>query len=401
MDSPLNPQNAPGQPRPLPLARRMASIAPFHVMELLARARALEAQGRTVIHMEIGEPDFATAEPIIAAAQRTLTGGRIGYTAAAGLPELRQAIADYYRLGHGITLPTRRILITPGASGALQLVTAMLVNPGQQVLMADPGYPCNRNFVHIAGGEPVNIAVGADSAYQLTPALVERHWTDRTVAVLLASPSNPTGTLLSQEALAEILTIAERHGGRVVVDEIYSGLVYGIPAVTALAASDRLFVINSFSKYFGMTGWRLGWLVTPEGYGREAEKLIQNLFLAASTPAQYAALAAFTPEATAIFEARRQEFQARRDFLLPALRELGFHIPVIPQGAFYLYADCSRFTDDSFGFAMELLEEAGVAITPGIDFGAYQAEHHVRFAYTTSMEQLQEGVERLRRALKA
>lgn len=395
----MNPQNSSMEPGPLPLARRMASIAPFHVMELLAKAQAMEAQGRTVIHMEIGEPDFATAQPIIAAGQRALAGGRIRYTAAAGLPKLRQAIADYYQLGHGVTLPCSRILITPGASGALQLITAMLVNPGQQVLMADPGYPCNRNFVHIAGGEPVGIPVAADSAYQLTPELVERHWTDRTVAVLLASPSNPTGTLISQKALAEILTIAERHGGRVIVDEIYSGLVYDTPAVTALAASDRLFVVNSFSKYFGMTGWRLGWLVTPEGYGREAEKLIQNLFLAASTPAQYAALAAFTPDATAIFEARRQEFQCRRDFLLPALRELGFHIPVIPQGAFYLYADCSYFTDDSFGFAMELLEEAGVAITPGIDFGGYQAEHHVRFAYTTSMEQLQEGVERLRRAL--
>lgn len=397
----MNSQNAAMQPHPLPLAQRMANIVPFHVMELLAKAQAMEAQGRSVIHMEIGEPDFPTAEPIIAAAEQALAGGRIRYTAAAGLPQLRQAIADYYQRCYGVALPAQRILVTPGASGALQLVAAMLVNPGQQVLMADPGYPCNRNFVHMTGGEPVGIPVGADSAYQLTPELVERYWTDRTVAVLLASPSNPTGTLVSKEALAGILAIAERHGGRVIVDEIYSGLVYGAQPATGLIVSDRLFVINSFSKYFGMTGWRLGWLVTPEGYDREAEKLIQNLFLAASTPAQHAALAAFTPEAMAIFEARRQQFQARRDFLLPALRELGFQIPITPQGAFYLYADCSRFTDDSFSFAIRLLEETGIAITPGIDFGGYQPERHVRFAYTIAMRQLQDGVIRLRRHLGA
>jgi len=384
---------------PVHLARRMAAIAPFHVMELLARAHALEAQGRSIIHMEIGEPDFATAAPIVAAGRQALTDGHTRYTAAVGLPALRQAIAEHYRAHYRVMVPAERILITPGASGALQLIMGVLVNPGEQVLMADPGYPCNRQFVRLVAGEPVGIPVGIESAYQLTAELVERHWTDKTVAVLLASPANPTGTLVSRQALEAILAVVERHGGRLIVDEIYHGLVYGTETTTALAASGQLFVVNSFSKYFGMTGWRLGWLVAPEAYSRELEKLAQNLFLAASTPAQYAALAAFAPASLAIFEARRREFQARRDFLLPALRELGFAIPIIPEGAFYLYADCRRFTQDSHDFALRLLETAGVAITPGIDFGRFQAERYVRFAYTNSLENLREAVERLRRLL--
>jgi len=386
-------------PSSVRIAKRMTTIAPFHVMELLARAQALEAAGRSIIHMEVGEPDFATAEPILAAAQAALTAGRTRYTAAAGIPELRRAIADYYRQVEGVDVPAERIVVTPGASGALQLATAISINPGEQVLMADPGYPCNRHFVRLVDGEPVCIPVGPDSAYQLTAEHVASHWTERTVAVLLATPANPTGTVVSQAMLEDILAVVRARGGRLLVDEIYRGLIYEAVPPTALALSDQVFVVNSFSKYFGMTGWRLGWLVAPEGYVREAEKLAQNIFLAPSTPAQYAALAAFTPAARTILEARRREFQVRRDFLLPALRELGFAIPVTPAGAFYLYADCSRLSDDSHGFAMRLLEDIGVAITPGIDFGSHQANRHVRFAYTNSLEKLAEGVERLRRVL--
>lgn len=381
------------------LARRMADIAPFHVMALLARARELEAAGRSIVHMEIGEPDFSTAAPIIAAGQRALAEGRTRYTAAAGLPELRQAIGDHYRERYGVEVPARRILITPGASGALQLATAVLINPGDRVLLADPGYPCNRHFVRLVEGEAIGVPVGPETGYQLTAGLVERYWDERTTAVLLASPANPTGTVIAPDELAAIVATVETRGGRVIMDEIYHGLIYGAPIQTALAYSDRIFVVNSFSKYYGMTGWRLGWLVAPDDGVGDAEKLAQNLFLAASTPAQYAALAAFGPEAQAIFEARRREFQARRDFLLPALRELGFHIPVTPDGAFYLYADCGRFTDDSYGFALRLLEESGVAITPGVDFGRHLPQRHVRFAYTSAIPQLAEGVERLRRAL--
>lgn len=381
------------------LARRMADIAPFHVMALLARAKELEAAGHTIVHMEIGEPDFPTAAPIVAAGQQTLAEGRTRYTPAAGLPELRQAISAHYR-EQGVEIPASRILVTPGASGALQLATAILVNPGDRVLLADPGYPCNRHFVRLVDGRAVGIPVGPETGYQLTAELIEQYWDERTAAVLLASPANPTGTVIAPDVLAAIISTVEGYGGRVIMDEIYHGLVYGgVPLRTALAYSNRVLVVNSFSKYYGMTGWRLGWLVAPDDCVGDAEKLAQNLFLAASTPAQYAALAAFTPETRAIFEERRREFQARRDFLLPALRELGFDIPVAPDGAFYLYADCSRFTDDSYDFTLRLLEQTGVAITPGIDFGNHLPQRHVRFAYTNAIPVLAEGVERLRRAL--
>jgi aspartate/methionine/tyrosine aminotransferase len=386
-------------PVPPRVARRTNAIAPFHVMALLARAHELEAEGRSIIHMEVGEPDFPTAEPVLAAGHRALSEGRTRYTAAAGIPELRRSIAEYYRSRYGVSIPPGRIIVTPGASGALQLATAVLVDPGERVLMTDPGYPCNRHFVSLVEGEPICIPVSGYSAYQLSPATVDEHWTDGTVAVLLASPSNPTGTLVPRAAMKGIVELAETRGGHVIVDEIYQELTYESETATVLTLSDQVFVVNSFSKYFGMTGWRLGWLVAPEAYVSAVEKLAQNLFLAPSAPAQYAALAAFGPDATVIFEARRRELRRRRDFLLPALRDSGFLIPVVPEGAFYLYADCSRFTDDSYAFAMELLERTGVAITPGIDFGAHEAERHVRFAYTTSLENLAEGVRRLRKFL--
>jgi aspartate/methionine/tyrosine aminotransferase len=376
-------------------AARMRLIQPFHVMALLARARELEAAGRSVIHMEIGEPDFVTPQPVIDAGIRALQEGRTHYTPATGLWALREKIAGFYQTRYGITVEPERVVVTPGASAALQLVLAVLVNIGDQVLLADPGYPCNRNFIHLLNAEPVAVPVNASSGYQPVPQQVSEYWTDRTRALLLASPSNPTGTLLDDHTLREYHTITGSNGGSLIVDEIYHGLTYDGPAQTALAVSDDIFIINSFSKYFGMTGWRLGWLIAPREVIPDIEKLAQNLFLAAPTLAQYAALRAFDDEVIAILDARRDEFRLRRDYLLPALRDIGFEIPIVPAGAFYLYADCSRFTDDSYGFAERLLEEAGVAITPGIDFGSNQPERHVRFAYTTSLENLQEGVRRL------
>ena len=378
-------------------ARRLSAITPFHVMALLARARELEAQGRSIVHMEIGEPDFTTPQPIIDAGIRALQAGKTHYTPAVGLAELREAIAQHYRDTHDVTLDPRRVLITPGASGALQLILGLLVDPGSEVLMADPGYPCNRNFVYLYEGVPVSVPVGAEHGYQLCAELLENSWSDKTSCVLIASPSNPTGTLVSQDALRGLLRVVRRRGAALVVDEIYHGLTYAESPQTALAQGDDLFVINSFSKYFGMTGWRLGWLVAPQDCVEPLDTLAQNLFLAAPTPAQYAALAAFHPHTLEILVQRRDEFRKRRDFLLPALRQIGFKIPVEPQGAFYLYADCSRFTEDSFAFAHELLEQAGVAITPGIDFGRYRAAQHVRFSYTTSIERLEQGVERIAR----
>ena len=382
------------------LAARMAQIEPFHVMELMARAHALEAEGRSIVHLEVGEPDFATADPILEAAQRFLSIGHVHYTAALGLRPLREAISEYYLSRYGLKISPERIVVTAGASGALLLALGVLIDPGDECLLPDPGYPCNRHFLRLVEGEAVGVAVGPETGYQLTAERVERHWDEKTAAVLLASPANPTGTVIAPNELAVIVAEVEARGGRVIADEIYHGLVYDdAPIQTALAYSDRVLVVNSFSKYYGMTGWRLGWLVAPDDCVADAEKLAQNLFLAASTPAQHAALAAFAPESQAVFEARRREFQARRDFLLPALRELGFGIPVAPDGAFYLYADCGRFTDDSHDFALRLLEETGVAITPGLDFGAHRPQRHVRFAYTNAIPVLAEGVERLRRAL--
>ena len=378
----------------------MQVIQPFHVMALLARARELEAAGRSVIHMEIGEPDFVTPQPVIDAGIRALQDGYTHYTPAVGLQALRERIAEFYQQRYDVAVEPRRIVITPGASAALQLVLAVLVNPGDQVLMADPGYPCNRNFVYLLNGRPVGIPVTAASAYQPTPPQVREYWTSEVAALLVASPSNPTGTLLGENSLREFHAIAAAQGGSLIVDEIYHGLVYGEQATTALGISDDVFVVNSFSKYFGMTGWRLGWLVAPDAYVSGIDKLAQNLFLAAPTIAQHAALRAFDEENINILESRRREFRQRRDYLLPALRELGFDIAVIPEGAFYLYANCSRFTDDSYSFTSRLLEEAGVAITPGIDFGNNQPETHVRFAYTTSLENLQEGVRRLQAFLQ-
>jgi aspartate/methionine/tyrosine aminotransferase len=373
----------------------MSDIEPFHVMELLARAKVLEAQGRDIVHMEIGEPDFATPRPICEAGIRALEQGELFYTPALGLPELREAIAGFYKTRYGVEVSPSRIVVTSGSSGALLLAIAVLVNPGDQVLVADPGYPANRHFVRMMEGEAVGVPVGPDSRYQLTPALIEQHWNERTVAALVATPSNPTGTLISREHMAAMAAFTHRQNGVLIVDEIYHGLVYEAQASTALDAGNNVFVINSFSKYFNMTGWRLGWMVVPDEYVRDLDKLSQNVYLSAPTPAQMAALVAFQPETLAICDARRDEFRKRRDFLVPALRDLGFDIPQPPQGAFYIYAGCGRFTQDSHAFALDLLQQAGVAITPGIDFGSHRAREHVRFAYTRPVERLREGVRRL------
>lgn len=377
------------------IARRMADIAPFHVMDLMARAQALEAQGRSIIHMEVGEPDFPTPETIVAAAQRFIAGGRVFYTNALGLPALREAIARHYAERYGTNVDPARVVVTSGASAALLLALGVTIDPGDEVLLADPGYPCNRHFVRMLEGRARCIAVGPCSNYQPTAGHVAAHWSPATRALLLASPSNPTGTLLGKAELAALWQATRERGGSLLVDEIYHGLTYGTVAETALSVSDDIFVINSFSKYFGMTGWRLGWLVVPEGYVREVEKLAQNLYIAPPTPAQHAALAAFTPETTAILEARRAEFQLRRDVLLAGLTGLGFDIAAAPQGAFYIYAGMGALADDSYRFALDLVEHGGVAATPGLDFGDNAPERHMRFAYTVTREKLEEGIGRL------
>ncbi|MGH6630899.1 MAG: aminotransferase class I/II-fold pyridoxal phosphate-dependent enzyme, partial [Burkholderiales bacterium] len=353
-----------------------------------------------IVNMVIGEPDFPTPQPIVDAGIEALKKNQIRYTPSLGGEALRDAICAWYRSRYGATVPASRIAVTTGSSGALLLTMGVLLSPGDEVLMADPGYPCNRHFVRAMEGRAFGIPVGADTAYQLTADLVEKHWTPRTVAVMVATPSNPTGTLIPIDELKRIHAVVQRKGGRLIVDEIYHGLTYAVQAHSALEFADDVFIINSFSKYFCMTGWRLGWMVAPQAYLNDIEKLAQNLYISNSDIAQQAALAAFRPDTVDILEGNRACFQAQRDFLLPALKSLGFEIPVQPQGAFYIYANCSRLTSDSYRFCLDVLEQAGVAVAPGIDFGEHRAAEHVRFSYPKSIPVLEEGVRRLREYLK-
>ncbi len=377
----------------------MADIEPFHVVVLVTRAKELEAQGRSIVNMVIGEPDFPTPQPIVDAGMAALQRGQVRYTPSLGTPELREAIARWYGDRYGAHVPAVRIAVTSGSSGALLLAMGVLFSPGDQVLMADPSYPCNRHFARAMEADPVGIPVGPDSAYQLTAELVERHWTPRTAGVMVATPANPTGTLMPLAELRRIHEVVRARGGVLIVDEIYQGLTYGGTQYTALQFADDVWVINSFSKYFSMTGWRLGWMVVPQDYVGDVEKLAQNLYISNSELAMQAALAAFHPDTVAICERNRAQFQAQRDFLLPELRSLGFEIPVTPEGAFYIYANCSALTADSYSFCIDLLENAGVAVAPGIDFGAHRAAEHVRFSYPKPVPVLAEGVRRLREYL--
>ncbi|MGZ4960039.1 MAG: pyridoxal phosphate-dependent aminotransferase [Methylomonas sp.] len=379
------------------VAHRMQGISAFYVMELLQRAKELEQQGRDIIHMEIGEPDFPTPQAVLDAGNRLLKTGEVKYTAAAGMPELRVAIADYYQSRYGVALDPRRVFITPGASGAFLLAFGISLNPGERIMMADPCYPCNDNFVRLFDGETQFVDVGADTSYQLTAELIARHWSDKTQGVLIASPSNPTGTLVGNADLQKAVQQVQDLDGFFYSDEIYHGLVYSEPVNTALAYSDQAFVINSFSKFFGMTGWRVGWLVVPEVFIEAAEKLAQNIFISTPTHSQYAALASFGAENMAKLEFRRLEFMRRRDFLYQNLLRLGFKVACKPEGAFYVYADSSAITDDSFRFAKDLLEAEGVAVTPGKDFGHNKPEKHIRFAYTASIDRMAAALTRLER----
>jgi aspartate/methionine/tyrosine aminotransferase len=402
------------------LAARMAHIEAFEAMEIQTLAREVAAQGVDVIHLEIGEPEFTTPAPIVEAAKRALDTKPMFYTSALGLMELREAISKFYRDRYRIDIPASRIIVTAGSSAALLLALGVLLNEGDEVLLTDPSYPCNRHFVRTLGGVPRLIPVGPDSRYQMNAGLARRHWTARTRIAMVATPSNPTGTMVTPEEIAELASLARERHATLLVDEIYHGLVYGEigprpapgrqaeigspptrgrQARTALEAGDDVFVINSFSKYFQMTGWRLGWLVAPPAYVREIEKLAQNLFISPSTLAQYAALACFHPETIEIAEQRREEFDQRRRYLVPALQSLGFGIPVVPEGAFYIYVDSSRLAPDSFAFARRVLTEAGVAFTPGKDFGHHEPERHIRIAYTQPVARLEEAVARIRQLL--
>ena len=385
------------------VADRLKSIAPFRVMELMKRAAQLEAQGHRVVHFEVGEPDFNTAEPIVEAGRKALLDGHTKYTHALGTEALREALAQDYRQRLGVAVPAERILVTAGASGGLLLLNALLINPGDGLLVTDPGYPCNAAFPRIVGGAAQPVALRAEAGYLPEVDDLARAWRPNTAGLLLASPANPTGAVLTQERLAQVADFVRGAGGFFVLDEIYQGLTYGPPptADTGLRVDDGLIALNSFSKYFGMTGWRLGWVVVPEALMAPIERLAQNLFISPSSVAQQAALAAFSPEAMAIHEARRQQFDARRRHLLAGLERLGFQTAAPPAGAFYLYMDVSSSGLDSYDFCWRLINEFQVATTPGIDFGERDAHRFVRFAYTTDDESIGLGLERIGKALEA
>ena len=390
------------------LASRLDHIEPFYVMECAKAATEIAASaacdpaqgGRPMIFLNIGEPDFTAPPAVQAAAQRCMAAGRTQYTPATGLPALREKLSQWYRDRFGLDIPARRIVITAGASGALQLACLALVDRGDEVLMPDPSYACNRHFVAAADGVPVLLPSEPGQRFQLDAAGVESAWTSRTRGVLLASPSNPTGTSIAYDEMGRIAEAVRRRGGVTLVDEIYLGLsfdeAYGR---SALEHGDDIVSVNSFSKYFCMTGWRLGWLVLPESLVPAVEKLAQNLYICASTVAQQAALACFEPECLAEYERRRGEFKARRDYLVPALDEVGLTVPVMPDGAFYAWADCSAHAGSSWDFAFDLMHRAQVAVTPGRDFGRHAGERYVRFSYASSMDRLTEAMSRLQQLL--
>jgi aspartate/methionine/tyrosine aminotransferase len=383
------------------LASRLGNIAPFHVMELAKMAAELESQGRSIIHMSIGEPDFTAAPQVIEAAGRAMAQGLTQYTSALGLPALRQAISGHYLRTYGLQVAPERIIVTAGASGALLLACATLVEKGTEVLMPDPSYPCNRHFVAAFEGRAKMIQSGPAERFQLSDAMVRANWSPATRGVLLASPSNPTGTSIDPVELGRIVASVRERGGFTIVDEIYQGLSYDAAPFSALSLGEDVIVINSFSKYFNMTGWRLGWLVVPEKLVPQIEKLAQNLFICASAISQYAGVACFEPSALAIFEERKTEFRRRRDYIVPALEEIGFTIPVKPDGAFYVYADCSALTSDADHLTRDMLMRAGVVMVPGLDFGSHAAQQYIRVSYATSMENLQEAVSRLKAYFKS
>ena len=388
---------------------RAERIEPFYVMEVAkaAQAMAREVAGtrEPMIFLNIGEPDF-TAPPLVQqAAERAIRDGLTQYTNALGLEPLRERISDWYATRFGVDVPARRIVVTAGASAALQLACLALIDAGDEVLMPDPSYPCNRHFVSAAEGKAVLIPTTAEERFQLSAAKVEAAWGEKTRGVLLASPSNPTGTSIAPDELRAIHQVVRAKGGLTIIDEIYLGLSYEEQySHSALALGDDIISINSFSKYFNMTGWRLGWMVAPDAMVPVVERLAQNLFICASTISQHAALACFEAESIAEYERRRAEFKARRDYFIPELNKLGLSVPVMPDGAFYAWADCTQVAhrlgvDGSWDFAFELMRRAHLAITPGRDFGTADTARHVRFSTANSMAQLQEAVSRLQRLI--
>lgn len=379
----------------LRLASRVQEFLTFHAVEVFKEAQALQAAGRDIVSLGIGEPDFTAPVRVLEALDQAARAGLSGYSAPAGLIGLREAIAQFYASEFGAKISPSRVIVTAGASGALSLACAALVDTGAEILMPDPSYPANSNFVLAAGGRPRLIPSTAEKRFQLSAQDVRDHWTPSTRGVLVASPSNPTGTSIARNELAELLQAVRERQGFAIVDEIYLGLSYENEPRSALTLDDDIIVINSFSKYFHMTGWRLGWMIVPERLAGPIEKMAASLAICAPTLAQHAALACFEPDTLKIYEHRREAFKQRRDYLLPEFERLGLHVPVKPDGAFYIYADVSAHGVDSTALAKRLLHDGGVAAVPGLDFGPAHGDHTMRFSYATGLDRLEEAVRRI------
>jgi aspartate/methionine/tyrosine aminotransferase len=368
-------------------------------MDVLSAARRLEAQGRSIIHMEIGEPSFPAPHAARAAAADALKGGLIGYTQALGIPSLRRRIARHYRDAYGLELPPDRIAVTIGSSAGFVLAFLALFNPGERVAISAPGYPPYKTMLTAFGLEPVEIETGPDTRWALNAAAIEAAHAQKPLAgVLVMSPANPSGTIIAPEALREIAGTCRRLGIRLISDEIYHGLTYGAAAETALRFDDDAIIVNSFSKYWCMTGWRIGWLVVPDGMERTFERLAQNLFISAPLLSQVAAEAAL--DAKEELETIRAVYARNRALLLDVLPQAGMDSFLPADGAFYLYADITRFTNDSVAFARSLLEEAGVAATPGNDFDRARGHRYLRFSFAGAEAEIAEAAARIKKWLR-
>ncbi|QIM48880.1 pyridoxal phosphate-dependent aminotransferase [Pusillimonas sp. DMV24BSW_D] len=382
------------------LAQRCSEIQPFYAVEVFKQGAALIAQGHDIISLGIGEPDFTAPAQVVETLNRASSAGLSGYTPPLGLAPLREAIAHYYGEEFGARVKPERIIVTSGASGALLLACTALINPGAEILMPDPSYPANQNFIRCAGGRPKLIPCGPEQQFQLTAHDIETHWGPDTRGVVIASPSNPTGTRILQSELKKLIEAVHARGGFVIMDEIYLGLYYDEKPESALTLDDNLIIINSFSKYFHMTGWRLGWMIVPETMIAAIDKLAASLTICAPSLAQHAALSCFEPEVMRVYENRRLSFKQRRDYLVPELEKMGLTVPVKPDGAFYVYADVSRHSNDSEAFSQQMLAQAHVAAVPGRDFGPAHAQKMLRFSYTLGLNRLEEAVGRIAQFLR-
>ncbi len=374
------------------ISHRSEQIPPFIVMEIMEEAFRAEREGRHVIHMEVGEPDFDTPEPIKSAAMRALAAGHTHYTHSLGIHELREAVSSHYHDKYGVEVDPDRVVITSGTSPAMLMIFAALLNSGDGVITSNPGYACYTNIIEFVDGVPEEVPVFEEDGFQFRPDEIEGAITYRSKAILINSPSNPTGNLLGKSVMEEIAGMASPHL-YVVSDEIYHGLVYEEKEHSILEFTDNAFVINGFSKLYAMTGWRLGYLIAPEPFVRPIQKIQQNLFISANSFVQWAGVAALTEAGKEVAE-MVATYNERRKYILPRIKEIGLGVAVEPHGAFYVLANARHFTDDSLAFCRELLGKADVAVAPGIDFGM-GAEGYIRFSYATSLENIALGMERL------